>query len=347
MRKWLSRAGFTLVELLVVIAIIGILIALLLPAVQAAREAARRSQCTNNLKQIGLAFHGYHDVYRTFPAIAYRSHYIQGGSSSNVWWTGFTAMTMILPYMEQGTIYDRIDWTCRPESNPNNQLFRLAPISAYQCPSDSRYGNASYPAYCNYNVSNGSNFLNVSWQYENGMFRRDPGREVAIRDVRDGTTNTILACETLLGDASTAQSSWGDIASVALPFSWNQPVITQAQMSQWGQQCLAMFQAGSTNTHAASAGWIKNDTGERYWVPRYGLGNALTPLAPPNWQYPNCSHGSWSTGPGTFVGARSRHPGGANHTLGDGSVRFISETIDFNTYQYLGNREDKQAIGDF
>src|SRR3990172_9246369 len=104
--------AFTLVELLVVIAIIGILIALLLPAVQAAREAARRSQCTNNLKQIGLAFHNYHDIYKTFPAWSYNARTWQAGAAGdNTWWTGFTAMTMILPFIEQGSIYDKIDWS--------------------------------------------------------------------------------------------------------------------------------------------------------------------------------------------------------------------------------------------
>ena len=147
MKKWLLRTGFTLVELLVVIAIIGILIALLLPAVQAAREAARRSQCSNNLKQVGLALHNYHDVYRTFPRWAYPADCTGAPGGDNSWWTGFTAMTMILPYMEQGAIYDKITWSTRPEDNPNNQLFRLATISAYQCPSDTKapFGT-SYPA---------------------------------------------------------------------------------------------------------------------------------------------------------------------------------------------------------
>ena len=97
MKKWLFRTGFTLVELLVVIAIIGILIALLLPAVQAAREAARRSQCTNNLKQMGLAYHNYHDVYNTLPRWAYGVD--DGGGGTNSWWVAFTAQTMILPYI--------------------------------------------------------------------------------------------------------------------------------------------------------------------------------------------------------------------------------------------------------
>ncbi len=359
MKKWLLKAGFTLVELLVVIAIIGILIALLLPAVQAAREAARRSQCTNNLKQISLAFHNYHDVYKTFPRWTYQAYTWQGigNAGDNTWWTGFTAMTMALPYLEQGTVYNKIDWSCRPEdTNPagtsmgppaNNDLFRYAPIDTLRCPSESPFADrTNYPAYHTYKVSAGACFMNVSSAFENGMFRRDV--ETAIRDVTDGTSNTILASEVLVGDNTTAKSSWGDISSAAMPSSsfYNGPPPIQADMEAWGQQCLALFQTGSSAPISGSAGWICNTAGRRYWQTRIDDGSPFTPVAPPNWKYPNCAHGSWTTGP-TFIGARSRHPGGAVHTLGDGSVRFISETINYNTYQFLGARDDGNPVTEF
>ena len=332
-KKWLFRAGFTLVELLVVIAIIGILIALLLPAVQAAREAARRSQCVNNLKQVGLAFHNYHDVHKTFPRWTYQLHFNNtGADGSNTWWTGFTAMTMILPFVEQGSIYDRIDWQVRPATDPNNLMFRSAPISAYKCPSDSAYLDVNYPAYCNYHVCGGTCWINSALQYENGMFRRD--RETAIYQIRDGTTNTILASECTLGDGTGSKFSPGDIVYrvTGRPAAWNP---TQADMDAWGPTCVA----GMTGSVMSSVGY-------RYWEPTVSALSAFSAIAPPNWRYPNCSDSQWSTGY-TFLGSRSRHPGGSNHSLGDASVRFISETIDYTTYQNLGARDDGNAIGPF
>ena len=338
MRKWLFRAGFTLVELLVVIAIIGILIALLLPAVQAAREAARRSQCVNNIKQVALAYHNYHDTFKTFPRWSYGTFTTDHpASGSNSWWVAFTAQTMVLPYVEQGAIYDRIDWGLRPEDAPNNNLMRAAPINSYICPSDGPYANLGYQGGTNYFPSFGPCLGNVGVNNQIGFFRRD--REVAIRDVRDGTSNTIALAEILKGDDNGAKFSWGDI--VRTPAGGNEAVPgvpdtfpTLAQFSTWGQQV------------ASGGGTIYNNTGRRYYFTRLGDIPAATPLAPPNWQYPNFMHSAWSTGR-FFIGARSFHPGGANHALGDGSVRFISDTIDFTTYQYLGARDDGEIIAQF
>ena len=338
MKKWLYRAGFTLVELLVVIAIIGILIALLLPAVQAAREAARRSQCVNNLKQVGLAYHNYHDTFKTFPRYDYGVNTAACGEAAcgaNTWWVGFTAHTMVLPYVEQGAIYDRIDWSSRPTDTVNDtNLMRTVQINSYVCPSEGPFYDVNFKGSTNYFISEGPCFGNVGLADQNGFFRRD--LETAIRDVRDGTSNTIALAEIIKGDGNSTKSGWGDLirmgGSAAAGCSDTFP--TQAAMDAYGATLLT----------GAAAIW--NENGRRYYAPTAGDLPVMTTLAPPNWKYPNFMVSDWSTGR-FYIGARSYHPGGANHTLGDGSVRFISETLDFNTYQALGGRDEGTVVGSF
>src|SRR5690606_10195612 len=130
-----KHKGFTLIELLVVIAIIAILVALLLPAVQQAREAARRSSCKNNLKQLGLALHNYHDTYTLFPQGQF---YIEGGSS----WHGHSGWVSLLPFLEQNAIYDQWNHNLHVYSGTNSSL-RQNKLSAFQCPSDTAFGSNS------------------------------------------------------------------------------------------------------------------------------------------------------------------------------------------------------------
>lgn len=339
-----KRDGFTLVELLVVIAIIGILIALLLPAVQAAREAARRSQCTNNLKQIALAAHNYHDVYKTFPRYCYQS---TTGLST---WEGFSAHTMLLPFMEQQAVYDTIKGlqetatgTAATDGWRNGwyTTIRRTKIAGFLCPSDSSnftndIGNCNYPVCVGTNTGwdgyAGVPSLNKS--RANGVFPRGSGSwgEVKMAEIKDGTSNTIMAAEHRLGDNDGGVYRPGDVVrGQAFSFTTHQP--NQTQLDAYGAQCAA----GTGNHHSH---------GGREWICSQQAQTAFNTIAPPNWQYPTCQDCTgcgWMDSDGVFP-ARSYHPGGANHALADGSIRFISETVNLLNYQAMGTRAGGEAV---
>lgn len=192
----LRRTGFTLVELLVVIAIIGVLIALLLPAVQQAREAARRMQCTNNLKQLSLAVHNYHDSLGTFPSgwILQSGH--SGYPNGNYWGWG----TFVLPYIEQGNIYDRVnfsyEWVNKSSTGNPNAGLSLTPLTPFVCPSDTMgsinskqndNGTSNYIGSYGNKSLNAANYVTTN---NHGIFTRNSN--VGFRDITDGTSNTIL-----------------------------------------------------------------------------------------------------------------------------------------------------------
>ena len=335
-----KRVGFTLVELLVVIAIIGILIALLLPAVQAAREAARRSQCSNNLKQFALAAHNYHDVHKTFP----RGGYIPTTLGPEAWriWQGYSVHTMLLPYMEQNAIFDNIQW--HREWYNQTQTVRNTAIAAFQCPSA---GKAPLHTSiwnggpgCNYAVSFGPTLDWVNPTNRQGPGAFSPQRETSMADLRDGTSNTILAGEMLTGDGNGGIYLPGEPVrnaqyGVARPWEYpNASVTLQSNIDAWGAQCEA-----NKGDHLSSNGW--GFLGANYTQ------TCFNTVAPPNWKYPTCI----ATGPPGYSSdrdgiypSRSYHPGGSQHALGDGSVRFIGETIQLDLYQALGTKSGGEPV---
>jgi prepilin-type N-terminal cleavage/methylation domain-containing protein len=212
MRLWREK-GFTLVELLVVIAIIGILVGLLLPAVQAAREAARRMQCSNNLKQIGLALHNYNDVYKKFPSGQYYCRRdIVCNNQRATWLQGWGWSASILPFIEQGNISNALNYGLNMY-DPVNVPIIQTPVGIFQCPSDGTRKPVQAPsnsataperiATSNY-CGNGGSFSNsfvshvetgsgYTPDWANGIMRRDSDH--SFRDITDGTSNTILVGE--------------------------------------------------------------------------------------------------------------------------------------------------------
>ena len=331
-----ARRGFTLIELLVVIAIIAVLIALLLPAVQQAREAARRSSCQNNLKQLGLALHNYHDTYMTLPQIHFN---IQGGSAYH----GHSALVSILPQMEQGNIFDAWNMSAHYMSQPtiNGRPLQRTRIPAFLCPSDQSFGDPNY-AGNNYAVSAGSSadFWNNS-AAGNGIFRRYQGAKFG--DVIDGLSNTALTSEIFAGDANQAGQTDADIRETSGNFweSWtNRQFPTQAELDAFGQTCAAL----------SSTGRLPLSNNGRDWSAPFITQTVFNTTAPPNWRYPTCVNGPGFAETADRSGvapARSRHTGGAQVGLADGSVRFISENIDLQTWQWIGARNDGQPLGDF
>ena len=321
------KAGYTLIELLVVIAVIGVLVALLLPAVQAARETARNMSCKNNLKQIGLAVLNYHDVHQVFPRAAYPAALTNGGWEAH----GNGPFAMLLPYLEQKPVYDLYDFNRGfvdngPAVNPPR-------IKLLLCPSDSvpEAGSGN-----NYALSTGPN---VAWT-------ADPADAIGIahnrvshgiKDVVDGTSNTILAAEIIKGDGSHGPTGKFTEGDVIRGMRWNISRIkpTVSELISFDRQCRSTY---GYQHHYGEAGW--------YWFQPHPYDSTFNTIAPPNPPYANCVE-QWiqhdTDGPGVFP-SRSRHVGGANHLLCDGSIRFVSNSTEHVLYQDLGTIRGSEAV---
>lgn len=347
-RRKSASLGFTLIELLVVIAIIAILVSLLLPAVQQAREAARRTQCKNNLKQLGIALHNYHDTHGMFPSNGVAGTTENVGGRYNQAWLSWSGMSMLLPYVEQKNVYDNIDWNYRWDrniaGNQNNTMARTR-IPGFVCPSDPG-ADASYTANMSptsYSFSTGpaSNWNMASQPV--GFSTRWKGSK--IRDITDGTSNTIAMAEAQIGLNS------GSYAGLPLPRKNWYRVVTGSRLQRanntggrawrsdipahiteintYYQNCLATYDSGG--------GWNgSSDEQGRFWASgRVFWGPWLTTLVGPN-AGPSCDNDN-STTDMSVKEPSSYHTGIVQVVLGDGSVRGVSDSIDQGAWMSAGS----------
>jgi prepilin-type N-terminal cleavage/methylation domain-containing protein len=331
--------GFTLIELLVVIAIIAILIALLVPAVQKVREAAARTQCINNLKQLGLAAHSYHDVNKHFPR-----NYTQVGGNA---WEALSANYWILPYIEQGPLYQQgqnnmTNWGWMYGTLMNTKLAVFICPSAQPAPLRGTNPSGWDGPGTNYAWCTGSTIETV-WAGNrfNGLIAYQVDRKMA--HATDGLSNTILAGEIISG--SNASGSAGKYPFDV--FYTNNGLFTSIVNRNFAT--IAEISAIGTAAKSSATGMRSNNGTMWAW---YAAGQStFNTAAPPNWTMPTsggdcCPGGAhdWVFG---LIPARSQHTGGVNAVLGDGTVRFIQNSIDLLTWQRLGAADDGNPVGDF
>jgi len=318
-----SRKGFTLIELLVVIAIIAILIALLLPAVQQAREAARRTQCKNNLKQIGLALHNYHDTFLVFPPGTCDMLGNRGGAYGQ---TGHNWTAGILPYIDQAPLYNQLNWNLAAAWNnsslatfdANHAALVQSVLPAYICPSSPtdpvvKFGTLAPadadPAW----IQGALHYVGIRGRLvtaaRDGTFFKNS--KLSINKLTDGTSNIIVV---------------GEYSGLAKMNGVLQPVTN-----------------GVPSNVYDNVGWYGG----------YDDGTYVQCAADKVIVYaPNALYTQALTNPGAYAyedmqSLKSQHVGGVHVLLGDGTVRFISENINLTTFQNMGAIADGATIGEF
>ncbi|MCL2742252.1 MAG: DUF1559 domain-containing protein [Planctomycetaceae bacterium] len=334
-----NKFAFTLVELLVVIAIIGVLIALLLPAVQAAREAARRMSCTNNLKQLSLACHNHHDTHGIFPHRCAQSTmgikyapYVDGGTAQETKDWAITFMgpfVPCLPHIEQASVYDAIAqrncdktttsyWNVASGTGTGNPA--QAEILTFLCPSEgnSQKTDANRAGKCSYGGNYGDFYRRDDDENTNrAVFQSSKYGKIKMASISDGTSNTLLFSERTIHNVRDAAATRGhirkDTAYLALASNGTTPPL----------ECLQKA-SGNEIPGALCYGSFERFVGAS-WAAHRAHHTGFHPILPPN--SVTCGYSEGQPDTRTLVSAASYHSGGVNTSLVDGSVRFVSDTI--------------------
>lgn len=363
------KGGFTLVELLVVIAIIGILVALLLPAVQAAREAARRTQCTNNLKQIVLAMHTYHDTYNAFPiSMGWTDAPNSGGGPwQNPYIRGYSDKVALMPYVEKSPEYNLINhgqgiydpwWGGNPQSFSGR-------IPVFNCPSNPNVlsggrgnftyaingGTSHYPPHTGTNIQRAGEGRHngvMAYRYGTGnppnsnigdwedWGNMDPA--VRMASIQDGTSNTAAYSEFVIQNPNYDRPV-PLVNGVPDP---QQRKIYRAQVYSWADTGTSTAQTRTLCLNQVGLSGRNDMRGRSFSWSFVGNGAAYNHTMMPNEKSCHSYEGDWFGS--NLMSANSEHPGGVIVGLADGSTRFVSETVDYPVWWGLGTRNGNENV---
>ncbi len=324
----LSRHGFTVIELLVVTGVIGALIGLLGPAVQRARESARRLQCSMRLRDLALAGHNFHDVHQTLA-----TKELLPGTDFPRYRNRFSAWSQLLPYLGHATIHGQIDdreenptgHVQPPESTYNNHLLKLT-VTEFVCPSERlRIGM------CNYRVCEGSH-PDLAPSSQRGAYwdRGGSGRNCRLSAITDGLSQTVLCSEKIVGDYDPERfNAVGDTWHMGSPW-----ILRDAD--SLAAVCATLTSLQPDHSSFGGATWLFS--GKAYTVYNHVL--------PPNSPTLDCTHQPGDLDQSAST-ARSWHTGGVNVAMADGAARFVSENVDLKVWRAVGTRAGNETVGEW